>query len=366
MNASGNEFDLAVIGCGPAGASAAITSTRLGARVLLLEAGSFPRQKVCGEFVSAESLGVLSDLLQASPDGRAVLRDAPKIDRTCLFLGDRTLEASVSPAALSIPRYQLDRLLWETAKDAGSESRVECEATDIGGDGPFRIQTRETVYRAKSLIVAAGRWSRFLSDRTTPAGPKWIGVKAHYRESQSPQSTDLYFFENGYCGVQPIAGGLVNACAMVRSDRATSLDQVLTLHPRLAERAARWETTMAPVTTAPLIYREPQPRQGNVLFVGDAAGFIDPFVGDGISIALRSGAAAARALQPCLSGTASLTTAAAAYSDTYRREFAPLLLAASRVRSILSMPDFARMLAFEMLRLPGIMPFVIRKTRRAS
>jgi flavin-dependent dehydrogenase len=56
-------YDLIVVGGGPAGTSAAITCARHGARVLLLERGQFPRHKVCGEFVSAESLELLSDLL---------------------------------------------------------------------------------------------------------------------------------------------------------------------------------------------------------------------------------------------------------------------------------------------------------------
>jgi flavin-dependent dehydrogenase len=153
---------------------------------------------------------------------------------------------------------------------------------------------------------------------------------------------------------------------MVRSDRATTLNEVFSLHPRLEERSARWEAAMAPVSTAPLIYREPQPVRGNVLFVGDAAGFIDPFVGDGISIALRSGVVAAGCLQPCIHQTDALPAAVESYRKIYARQFAPLLSAASRVRSVLSMPDFARAFAFEMLRLPGVMPLVIRKTRRAT
>ncbi len=70
-------YDLIVVGGGPAGSSAAITAARNGARVLLLERGRFPRQKVCGEFVSAESLGLLGDLLDAKQ--RGLLDDAIRI-----------------------------------------------------------------------------------------------------------------------------------------------------------------------------------------------------------------------------------------------------------------------------------------------
>ena len=366
MAANAREFDLAVIGSGPAGASAAITAARQDRRVLLLEAGEFPRHKVCGEFVSAESLDVLRVLVHGLERADAVLSNAPIIDCTRLLLGNRIVEAAISPAALSLPRYDLDALLWEAAVLAGVDARSSCEVTGIEGDGPFRVLTGDSSFAAKAVIVAAGRWSRFQPDRSVPAGPKWIGVKAHFRERNPSASTDLYFFENGYCGVQPIANDAVNACAMVRSDRATTLAEVFALHSRLAERAAGWSAITQSVSTAPLIYREPRPVRGNILFAGDAAGFIDPFVGDGISIALRSGEIAALRLERFLAGDGSLTNAAEDYAREYARQFAPLLGAASRVRSMLSLPSFARQVAFEMLRLPGIMPLVIRKTRRAS
>ena len=122
-----------------------------------------------------------------------------------------------------------------------------------------RFRPLPGAYTAKALIVAAGRWSQFTADRTLPPGPKWIGVKAHFREIGAEPSTDLYFFENGYCGVQPVAADVVNACAMVRSDHATSLEEVFGLHPKLAERAAGWQAVTQPISTAPLVYREPQP-----------------------------------------------------------------------------------------------------------
>ena len=112
MQSFPNNYDLAVIGGGPAGAAAAITTARLGAKAVLLEAGEFPRQKVCGEFVSAESLDVLRNLLREVRDADSVLRAAPVIDHAQLFLAGRRLQTPVSPPALSIPRYDLDRLLW--------------------------------------------------------------------------------------------------------------------------------------------------------------------------------------------------------------------------------------------------------------
>ncbi len=366
MLTADKSFDLAVVGGGPAGTSTAITAARSGARVVLLEAAEFPRHKVCGEFVSAESLDVLSELLRDSPAGQALLESAPTLGRARLFLGNRMIEAPVSPAAVSISRYDLDAALWEAARAVGVEAYAHCEVTSLSGDGPFEATTAFCRCCAAAVVIAAGRWSQLTPDRVVPAGPKWIGVKAHFREAGASLSSDLYFFEQGYCGVQPVSADVVNVSAMVRSDRATSLQQVFQLHPRLAQRAASWESVTRSVSTAPLIYRQPRPTLANRLYAGDAAAFIDPFVGDGISIALRSGRVAAGCLTPFIRGEAALADCVLRYEQEYAREFAPLLSAASRMRSLLSLPVMARAAVFELLRIPGLMPLVIRKTRRAS
>lgn len=361
-----SQFDLAIIGGGPAGSSAAITAARLGARVVLLEARDFPRHKVCGEFVSAEALDILAGLLRDVPSAKSLFDGALPIDRTRLLRGTRVIVVPVSPAGLSITRYDLDAHLWKAAQATGVETHANCEVLASDGDGPFQLQTSSGRLAAKALIIAAGRWSQFTSDRTVPAGPKWIGLKAHFHEPNPPRSTDLYFFENGYCGVQPVAEGVVNACAMVRSDTATSLQEAFALHPQLVNRAAGWELASPAVSTAPLIYRQPQASRGNVMLVGDAAAFIDPFAGDGISIALRSGQAAGQWMGKFVVGETTLTESVAAYQGEYSRQFLPLLSAASRVRSLLSLPVFAKVAVFELLRFPGVMPYFIRKTRRAG
>ncbi len=147
---------------------------------------------------------------------------------------------------------------------------------------------------------------------------------------------------------------------------ATSLEDLLRASSTLTHRAAKWRAVMQPVTTAPLIYRAPQPVRGNTIFIGDAAAFIDPFAGDGISIALRSGRVAAECICKFLMGPAALCEAVTQYQREYSHQFAPLLLAASRVRPLLSLPDFAQYAVFELFRFPGLLPFVIRKTRQAG
>ena len=361
-----SHFDLAIIGGGPAGCSAAITAACSGASVVLFEARDYPRHKVCGEFVSAEALDVLANLLGKSEAAQAMFEGAPAIHRTRLWLGMRKIEAQVSPAALSITRYDLDAQLWSAAQAAGVETRANCEVSSVGGDGPFRLVTFAGEFSARALIIAAGRWSQFTSGRNVLSGPKYIGVKGHFRDSAPSPTTDLYFFEGGYCGVQPVAKDIVNACAMVRSDCATSLKEVFQQHPRLASRTADWAPVTPLVTTAPLIYRQATPVEGNIVFSGDAAAFINPFVGDGISIALRSGQVAAQCLAKFLSGEITLRQAVGAYQVEYSRQFVPLLLAAARVRSLLALPHLARSATFELLRLPGVMPYVIRRTRRAA
>ncbi len=158
-----SQFDLAIIGGGPAGTSAAITAARMGAKVALFEARDFPRHKVCGEFVSAESLDLLAGLVQDVPETAELLARAPVIKRTRLLFGGRVIEVEVSPPALSISRYDLDALLWNAAQLAGVEVRPNCEVTACDGDGPFTLQTsagsfhREGLDRRGRTLVAVHR-----------------------------------------------------------------------------------------------------------------------------------------------------------------------------------------------------------------
>jgi menaquinone-9 beta-reductase len=356
-------YDLIVVGAGPAGSACAITAVRAGARVLLLDKGSFPRHKVCGEFVSPESLHIVDSLLGANK-----FSGCPAIPLSRIFLDSRQITVPVEPAASSIPRYDLDAALLLAAKDGGVDVREEVLVRDVRAGTnvtTMKVVTMIGEFTAKAVINASGRWSQ-LTQRESPDKTKWIGLKAHFNEQPAPQSVDLYFFPGGYCGVQPIDGQGVNACAMVQANIARSLEEVFALHPELQHRSRDWQQRFPTVATSGLRFRDPRTEDRGMFLAGDAAAFIDPFAGDGISLALHGGVMAAQAVMPFLQQTASLTQAHAAYRTAYFRQLAPALRNAARIRKLLSAPAWLRAGVMTLVGNRRIGKMLVRETRARS
>lgn len=362
-----NAYDLIVAGGGPAGTAAAISAARAGAQVLLLERGNFPRHKVCGEFVSAEAIALLADLL--GPDQQALLALAPRTSEARLFVDDATVRFPIEPAA-SLSRYDLDAALWRAAEAAGVHCQQSATVSEIARHGEmFHVTATPALFVARAAIDATGRWSKLRPPVTasTNGKPHWLGLKAHFKaihdDATNDRTTDLYFFEGGYCGVQPLNGSELNVCAMVRTDVATNLGDVFKRQSGLHERSLGWIGATEAITTAPLIFRPPQPAHNCVLCVGDASAFIDPFVGDGISMALRSGRLASQLLQPLWQRAAVFDEILEAYCIEYRRHFARPLWMAGRLRKLVSAPRLIRRLFLQTMQVPAIAEYVVAHTR---
>jgi len=363
-------YDLIVIGGGPGGCATAITAMRKGSRVLLLERERYPRHRVCGEFVSAESLALLASLLSA--DQQELISAAPRISWARVFADGSELRFEVNPPAASISRYDLDLALWNSSLRVGVDARDGCTVQSVNGESPFALTTTAGVFHARSIVNAAGRWSFLTSSatRNRASDARWIGVKRHFCEANPSTSVDLYFFDGGYCGVQPVSysgakgAGIVNASAMVRADIATDLKDVLERHPALRERSQGWDPVIDQATTSPLVFHKPEPVQRKMLQVGDAATFVDPFIGDGISMALRSGALAAECLEPFFRNACAFEKAAAEYEELYSMRLAPVFRASSVLRKLLRIPYPIRKPAMSLLRhAPLITRQIVRMTR---
>ncbi len=335
-----------------------------------MERGKYPRHKVCGEFVSAESLGILRSLLEGTDFFESKGENFARISLSRIFVDGSVLETPIAPPAASIARVELDIALWKAAIAAGADARQLQTVQSITGSGPFVVSSSER-FVGRTVIDASGRWSNLSALRSEVrhgSTTKWLGLKAHFLEPVLVPSVDLYFFEGGYCGVQPL-GAIngryrINACAMVRSDLASSLSQVFQRHPVLRDRCRQWIPASEPVTTSPLIFRKPDAEHDRVLLAGDAAGFVDPFVGDGISLALRSGVMAADTLQGVFADGLSLDEACRKYRQEYERRLMPVFKNSSRVRRLFLLPAFVRVpLARFFQHTPGLTRYLVQKTR---
>ncbi len=282
-------FELGVIGAGPAGSAAAITMARAGLTVALFERSAFPRDKVCGEFLSPEVLPALEQL--GCRD--AFLRAQPaRISRARLVLrSGRNFDFELPAPAWGLSRRRFDALLAEAATAAGACLFERAEVCRTGGD----IETRDgRAFQAARVLLAAGRHS--LLDPLPSGGREYFGFKAHFAGDCEP-CVALYFFDGGYCGVSPVEEGLVNVCALVERRLLGSgdADEVIAAVPPLRRRVAELRRVTPFLYTGPIALGWRRRAQAHAA-AGDAAMFIDPFTGDGMSLALESGALAARHL----------------------------------------------------------------------
>jgi flavin-dependent dehydrogenase len=343
-------FDVAVIGAGPAGSAAAIRAARGGRKVLLLEAGHYPRDKVCGEFVSPEALALLRGLLASRAEP---LDWQPAITHVRVFLHGKCLQAALDRPALAVPRLLLDSELWMAAKAAGAEVFDRTLATAIHAEKEgFAVETTAGRLAATAVIDATGRSSR-LRFPIRHAGKRGaIGLKAHAQAEVCDHRLDLYFFCGGYCGVQPIGNRQVNVCCLVAPQRATSFGEVFDSCAELRARSADWAFCTQPVVTSGLVSEPGAPEANGILRAGDAAGFIDPFVGDGIALALHSGALAGQ-----------ICCTAAKYASAYRERFAGVFRRAAAVRWMIGLPSWLQRAMCFAGGAQALLPMLVRQTR---
>jgi flavin-dependent dehydrogenase len=255
--------DVAIIGGSLAGSACAREFVRLGIDAVAFERDRFPREKVCGGFLSPGALAALGRL-----DLLASVRSAgaAEIRRARIVMMDRELAFPFPRPGLGISRRTLDSIV---ASGAPVEfAAVRAVARHESG---FCIRVDGTEVLARVVVDAAGKLSRFSKRRTVGE----FGVQFYEPDSQG-DSLGFWFFQEGYGGAVTIEDGRSNACFLVAK---TSL-------PRYIHRPGC-------LITGPLSYRSPSP---DYISIGDAAGMIDPFCGEGIHHALDSARMAAESI----------------------------------------------------------------------
>jgi flavin-dependent dehydrogenase len=292
------EWDVIVIGAGPAGALAAHQLARQQLRVLLVDRRTFPRWKVCGTCLNGVALAALEQA--GLPDLVDRLGGVPLV-RLRLGLQHHQSELDL-PLGRSLSRSSLDLALCQAAVAAGAVVRMDTEAT-VAGPCPGGRQVRlrgvdaPATTSARVVLLATGLGSPGL----TPAIPIRREVQAHSRvgagcrvpagaSSYDPGTIHMAIGRHGYVGlVRTEAGDLNLAAAFDRTHLIEAGGAALAAAGVLAEAgfepvpeadAAAW------LATGALTGRQRPPASERLLLLGDAAGYVEPFTGEGMGWAL--------------------------------------------------------------------------------
>ena len=293
------EVDIAIVGAGPAGSTLAALLARRGASVALIDRDRFPRDKLCGEFLSYDALPLLEKF-------GIDLGDAPKIDRCRVVGRHRTYEFEFPHSARGVSRFLLDDLLLRNARAAGVQTLEGCTATSVS---PDRVVTDTGEIRARVVVGAWGRWGRFDQQLqrsfVRDHSHRNFGFKRHYR-GVPPRGIDgpieLYSFDRGYLGVAPVESGITNICGLVHESRLAGhkgrwdsfVDEIRRDEPRLEEMYARYEPVQDTfLSSEPVIFRARSAVEQGIFMIGDASGIVDPLTGSGMAMAIQSALLAA-------------------------------------------------------------------------
>ena len=337
------ELDVAIVGAGPAGSSAAIELARRGRSVVLFEKERFPRDKVCGEFLSPEAM---EDLARWGVAARIAAEPVERIDRGTFFVAPRRRVDFLLPRpALGVSRRLLDTLLAGEAESAGAEVRFGRDVERIAGSPAegFSVEAAgERPLTARVVLAAWGRWApldrafgRKFALRTRG---RFFGWSRHDAGDSSHLAgkIHLHFFRGGYCGLSRIEGGVVNFAGVVaekelrrrlgESTEGTSgwdrfLAALVDDEPRLRADLAPLHPVREVLGTPAVFFERHSPAFAGVLGIGDAAGIRDPFTGDGQATAIRSGIVAAGAVDAFLRGKLPAEGLERAHREAWRRAF---------------------------------------------
>ncbi|MEY4566142.1 MAG: hypothetical protein RLY14_1112 [Planctomycetota bacterium] len=300
-----DQWDLIVIGGGLAGLATAVSAARLGRSVLLCEKKSYPRSKVCGACLNGNALAAMKELGFSNILDRC---HAPSLNKVYIANGKRRIELNL-PGGRAITREKLDFELAFEAQKAGVTLLQDCQANldDCITSSTFRevklTQGHSTrKFTAKVIAITAGLAGIKLPEGTEPAkvAPhSKIGMGTTCLDPNSNIELGKIYLcvrKEGYLGIVQAEQGILNLAAaiqpsLLKSPRtfnnwAQETLQLYGLHANLPSDSTYWQGT--PALTRQLTL----PAGHRWLAIGDSAGYVEPFTGEGMAWALASGTVA--------------------------------------------------------------------------
>ncbi len=293
---SKTKYDVIIIGGGLAGLTSAIHLSMENYSVLLIEKNSYPKHKVCGEYVSNEVLPYL-EFLGFNPFEFGAKRIS---EFELTTHNNKRIKAKLPLGGFGISRYEFDFQLYKLAIK-NSVTVCQDTVTDAEFESDiFRIKTKSKgQFQSKIAIGAFGKRSnldvKYQREFIKKKSP-YLGVKIHVSGDFLEEKVALHNFKGGYCGVSKVENDHINLCYITNYKTFKKYKDIDTFQREVlfknSDLKAVFQNTKPefdkPLTISQISFETKNPVENHMIMCGDTAGMIHPLCGNGMGIAIRS------------------------------------------------------------------------------
>jgi menaquinone-9 beta-reductase len=366
-----NQFQVGIIGGGLAGLCTALHLNKLGISCIVWEKGEYPRHKVCGEYVSTETLTYLNYLGYDPYNDGAINIDRLKVSH---WNGDSTT-SKLDQGAFGLSRFIFDHALYQLAVKNNITVHLQENVTGFTKNTEgFEVKTSSNkTYQVGLLVSAHGKKSnidRIMEREFFQKDADFIGVKYHYKYKIPSNEVSLHNFEGGYCGVSMVENEIVNVCYLSTKTDLKKYGTIPELeknllwqNPFLKELFLNGESLFEePKTISDFSFRPKSPVEDGVLMIGDAAGLITPLCGNGMAMAIHAAYIVSNLLGSFFNNEFDKAELEKRYSIEWKAHFEARLKFGYKVQKIFGKQKISSIALKSLQIAPFMLPAIIKKT----
>jgi flavin-dependent dehydrogenase len=362
--------DVLIIGGGLAGLASALHLSKKGLKVILIEKNTYPKHKVCGEYISNE---ILPYLFWLELDVRK-LQPTRISNFEFTAQNGTTAKTKLPLGGFGISRYALDNFLFEKATENGCTIITDHVSHISFENDIFTVNTSEEILSSKIVLGAYGKRSNIdqvLSRDFIAKKSPWLAVKGHYKGNFDESLVALYNFQGGYCGVSKVENDVINICYLADFDTFKKYKNIEEYQKAVLYKNKKlkgiFENSTSlfekPLTISQISFDKKEPVENHILMIGDTAGLIHPMCGNGMAMAIHSAKIASELVLDFYYGKIeSRSEFEKEYIKEWKKNFSKRLLFGRILAKALTHKNLTHFMTTVAASIPALLSFIIKQT----